>query len=222
MSPIRVAIAEDHQSIVDGYLYRLKGSGVRVVGMARYGEQIEPLLAEHPADVLILDVHLPTSATDSTPFPVLSLLPRLRLTHPQLRVLVISMLNRPALIEALIQAGISGYILKDDYTSIQKLARIVERVGQGAIYFSPGATRQRPASLNQPLTARQLEALSLCTRYPDENTRALASRLGISASTLRNLLSACYQRLGVRTRAAAIARASQLGLLPGQPESNDT
>jgi DNA-binding CsgD family transcriptional regulator len=68
------------------------------------------------------------------------------------------------------------------------------------------------------LTPRQLEALSLCASHPDGETGLLANQLGVTGSTLRNLLSNSYLRLGVRTRAAAIAKAHQLGILPVEPE----
>jgi hypothetical protein len=63
-----------------------------------------------------------------------------------------------------------------------------------------------------------LEALSLCAAYPDAETDFLAQKLGVTGSTLRNLLSGTYFRLGVRTRAAAIAKAHQLGIIPVEPE----
>ena len=119
---------------------------------------------------------------------------------------------------AFVNAGISGYIFKDDQASIQQLAKIVEIVAGGGIYFSQGAYRdlrgEQPESI---LTPRQLQALSLCAAQPDGDALALANKLGITGSTLRNLLSGAYLRLGVRTRAAAIAKAYQLGIFPPAP-----
>jgi hypothetical protein len=59
----------------------------------------------------------------------------------------------------------------------------------------------------------------LCAAQPDGDTVVLADKLGITGSTMRNLLSGAYLRLGVRTRAAAIARAQQLGIFPALPEA---
>ena len=58
----------------------------------------------------------------------------------------------------------------------------------------------------------------MCASQPDGDTVFLANELGVTGSTLRNLLSSSYLRLGVRTRAAAIAKAHQLGILPVEPE----
>jgi DNA-binding CsgD family transcriptional regulator len=96
------------------------------------------------------------------------------------------------------------------------LANVVKTVAEGGVYMSQGA--YPGVSVVQPeliLTARQLEAISLCMAYPNLTTNALAARLNISTSTCRNLLSGAYQRLGVQNRAAAIAEAQRLGILPG-------
>jgi len=63
-----------------------------------------------------------------------------------------------------------------------------------------------------PLTDRQLEAISLCMAYPDATTFELAQKMQVSNSTVRNLLSGAYLRMGVHTRAAAIAKVQRLGI----------
>ena len=220
MAPeIRVAILDDHQSIVDGYIYRLNSTpAIKVVGSASFGEDLEPLLTNHPADVLLLDIHVPTSSNNQNPFPVLHVIPKILEIFPNLSVLVISMLVQQTLIESLIDAGVSGYIFKDDSASIQQLSQIVTMVANGGIYFSQKAylklNRTAAKQKDNTMTARQLEVLSLCAAYPDYSTSELAQHLGIAPSTLRNLLSGAYLRLGVRTRVAAVAKIQQLGLIP--------
>jgi DNA-binding NarL/FixJ family response regulator len=218
LSQIRVAILDDHQSIIDGFTYRLSmDPDIQIVATAVCGEDLEPMLAEHTVDVLLLDVSVPNSPEDHNQYPVLHVIPRLLQAYPELSILVISMFTQRSLIEALVNTGISGYIFKDDQVSIQQLDKIVRIVGNGGIYFSQGAYRDPfGGSPDSVLTPRQLEALSLCASHPDADTILLASELGVTGSTLRNLLSGCYLRLGVRTRAAAISRAHQLGILPDQ------
>jgi two-component system capsular synthesis response regulator RcsB len=216
---VRVAILEDHQGVIDGYMYRLGNSPeIQVVGSAYYGEDLEPLLDQHPSDVLILDLNIPISEENRAHYPILNLVCNLRKKYPGLRLLAISRLTDKALIEALVDAGISGYIFKDDQASIQQLAKIVLMTAGGGIYFSQGAyeslRRNGSQEKHSPLTLRQMEILSICAAYPDVTTSELAGRLGIASSTLRNLLSETYLRLEVRTKAAAISRARQMGLLP--------
>jgi len=215
-SRIRVAIMEDHQSIIDGYVYRLsENTNIDIVGMGAYGEDIEPMLKIYPADVLLLDINLPTSTSNPNPFPVLYVIPRLLEQHPHLSILIISMLTQRTLVESMVNIGVSGYIFKDDQASIQQLAKIVTIVANGGIYFSKNAYTEMRGSSSEPiLTPRQLEVLSLCAAYPDISTSVLAEKLDIASSTLRNMLSEVYLRLGVRTRAAAIVKGQQLRILP--------
>ena len=215
-SRIRVAIMEDHQSIIDGYVYRLsENTNIDIVGMGAYGEEIEPMLKINPADVLLLDINLPTSTSNPNPFPILYVIPRLLEQHPHLSILIISMLTQCTLVESMVKIGVSGYIFKDDQASIQQLAKIVTIVANGGIYFSKNAYTEMRGSSSEPiLTPRQLEVLSLCAAYPDISTSVLAEKLDIASSTLRNMLSEVYLRLGVRTRAAAIVKGQQLRILP--------
>jgi DNA-binding NarL/FixJ family response regulator len=231
-SRIRVIILEDHQSTADGYVYRLKDlPEVEVVGTAASGAELESLLAEHPADVALLDVNVPTAPDNPNPYPILHVIPELLQKYPGLTVLVISMLTDRALIQAVMNAGASGYILKDDSAAIRELGPILLSVAGGGVYLSQQAHQQlfkRPPKQGEPvLTLRQLEALSLCAAYPDHSTADLASKLGVNHSTLRNLLSGAYLRLGVRSRTAAVAKARRLGLITPEaaaswPEEPDT
>jgi DNA-binding NarL/FixJ family response regulator len=221
--PIRVAILDDHQSIIDGYQLRLgKLPDFEIVATAYYGEELEPMLAAYPTDVLVLDVTVPASATNPNPYPILHLIPKLLQRYPTLVVLVVSMHDDRALIQAVIEAGASGYILKDDREAIVDLAAVVRTVAHGGIYFSRQAhqqLRQYGAAPDEPLlTQRQLEVLSMCAAYPNLSTSDLAQKLNIANSTMRNLLSEAYLRLQVINRTAAIAKARQLGLITPYPK----
>ena len=213
---IRVTIIEDHQSIIDGYIYRLSANPqIEVVATTMYGEELESILAEHPTNVLIADINVPTAQDNRNPYPILHLIPKLLQKHPDLNILVISMYNKPTIIQTVMEAGASGYILKDDQATIQDLANVVTMVAKGGIHLSQPAFEQlfKRAIPESTLTQRQLEALSLCAAYPDASSAELASRLGVANSTMRNLLSGAYLHLKVHTRAAAIIKATQLGLI---------
>jgi two-component system nitrate/nitrite response regulator NarL len=215
---IRVTILDDHQGIIDGYLYRLSSaSGFEVAATISYGEELEPSLATYPSDVLLLDISVPTSAKNPNPYPILYEIPNLLQKYPNLNILVISMHADRGLIRAVMEAGASGYILKDDRASIQKLGNIVRSIANGGIYFSQKAHQlmltQKTTPSSERLSARQMEALSLCAAYPDATTAQLAEKMSVSNSTVRNLLSGAYVRLGVHNRTAAIEQARQLGLI---------
>ena len=204
MKKVRVTILDDHQGILDGYMYRLgKVQQIEVVDAIRFGNDLEPSLARHPADVLLLDVSAPMAADDPTPFPIQHIISKLTHDCPELAILVISMYTEPTLIRAMLEAGASGYILKDDQRAIEDLGGIVLSVAGGGIYFSERVQRHLIEKKDQPnlLSPRQLEALSLAASYPNSTTAELAYWMGIANSSIRNLLSSAYLKLGVGTRA---------------------
>jgi DNA-binding NarL/FixJ family response regulator len=215
-APIRVAIVEDHQSIIDGYLFRLqKAAGIGVVGFCYYGEDIEPLLAKQPVDVLLLDAQIPTAADNLAPFPLLVLLPKLLIRYPEMRALVITMHNSRSFIEHAMESGASGYVMKNDYSTIENLDSVIRSIASGGVYFSQEVSqilRKHQGGENE-LTPRQRDALALCAAYPNETTAMLARRLGVADSTMRNLLSGAYLKLDARNRAAALEEAHRRGYL---------
>ncbi|HLO17149.1 MAG TPA: response regulator transcription factor, partial [Anaerolineales bacterium] len=215
---VRVAILDDHQSIIDGFIYRLGGTPeIEVVATATFGDDLEPILTKHPADVLLLDLSVRTSPENPNPFPILYIIPKLLQKYPNLSVLVISMFSEPGLMRSLMEAGASGYILKDDQGAFRELGNIVLSIAHGGIYFSKKAHNlylQSDSLTNgEALTPRQMEVLSLCAAYPDASTADLAQMMTISNSTVRNLLSSVYLRLGVHSRTAAVEKAREMGLV---------
>jgi DNA-binding NarL/FixJ family response regulator len=221
---IQVVILEDHQGIIDGYQFRLSNlADIEVIATIGYGEELEPVLARHPVDLLLLDVSVPTSPENRNPYPILFVIPKLLKLYPNLTVLVVTMHNQRTLIRAILEAGATGYVLKDDQASIKELPSIIRMLVGGGIHLSQSAYQlvmnPQGSNLDQPLNARQLEALSLCAAYPDASTAELAEHMNIEGSTLRNLLSGAYLKLGVRTRAAAIAKARQMELISPEGSS---
>jgi two-component system nitrate/nitrite response regulator NarL len=219
---IRVTILDDHQSIIDGYVYRLSSvPGLEIAATIYYGEELEPTLAVHPTDVLLLDINVPTSAENTQPYPILYSIPSLLEKYPDLHILVISMYAERGLIRAVTEAGASGYVLKDDRSMLQDLGNVVRLIASGGIYFSQKAYQlllsQKTVPSGEHLSTRQLEALSLCASYPDWTSADLAEKMSASRSTVRNLLSGAYLRLGVHNRPAAIAKARQQGLITPDP-----
>lgn len=220
---IRVTILDDHQSIVDGYRFRLsKIPQIEVIDTLEHGEDLEAALKKQVPDILLLDVHVPVSAENQNPYPILQIIPDLLQRYPDLVILVISMYAERGIIRAVMENGASGYILKDDQKTIQDLGNVILLVANGGIYLSEKARaaymKNRSAVSDEPLTGRQMKVLSLCAAYPDHTTSELAREMNVANSTVRNMLSEMYIRLGVHSRAAAIARARQLGLIaPDSP-----
>jgi two-component system, NarL family, nitrate/nitrite response regulator NarL len=221
---VRVAILDDHQSIIDGYIYRLSSTPeIEVVATATHGEELEPSLVKHPVDVLLLDLSVRTSPENSNPFPILHIIPKLLQKYSNLSILVISMFAEPGLMRSLVEAGVSGYVLKDDQAAFRDLGNIVLSIAHGGIFFSKKAhslyMQSDVMNGGELLTPRQMEVLSLCAAYPDASTSDLAQMMAISNSTVRNLLSNLYFRLGVHSRTAAVEKAREMGLVTPRPPS---
>ncbi len=219
---IRVSILDDHQSIVDGYRFRLGNSQrVQIVATMSYGEELESTLKKNPTDVLLLDINVPTSQHNPNPYPILYEISSLLQRYPDLTILVISMHAERGMIRAVMEAGASGYILKEDQSTLQDLENVVISVSNGGIHLSRQAhdaiLRRNPMGEESLLSQRQREALSLCLSYPNSSTADLAKKMSISHSTVRNLLSGSYLKLGVRNRIAAVAKARQMGLISPEP-----
>ncbi len=216
-SMFTVAILENHQGTIDGYTYRLSMvPEIKIKATCLYAEELEKLLKKEPVDLLITAIDVHVGKENRNPFSILYFIDEIKKEWPLLKLLVISYVNQHQLVRSLLEAGINGFILKDDQQSIQQLGKIVEVIAGGGVYFSDGLRQDLYSQSASPmsLTRRQFEVISLCAAYPDEDTFTLAKRLHISGSTLRNILSAIYEKMGVRTRAAAILKARQLGIIP--------
>jgi len=224
---IRVTILDDHQTILDGYHLRLDRSPrVEITATIHYGDQLEATLKKYPTDVLLLDVGVPASAENPNPYPILHIIPSLLQVYPDLAILVISMYAERNLIRAIMEVGASGYILKEDQAILQDLENVIVSVSNGGIHLSRPAKeallRSGEAEPGSVLARRQLEVLSLCLSYPESSTAELARKMSISNSTVRNLLSSAYIKLGVHNRIAAMSKARQLGLISPEPPTIPT
>jgi DNA-binding NarL/FixJ family response regulator len=110
------------------------------------------------------------------------------------------------------QAGVQGYLLKDDALTAH-LVEAIRTVDGGGAYFSE-RIRHLLGETEWLLTRRQQEILSLLATEPDLPRLVLARRLHISQNTLSDHLRKIYQILGVNTLPAALLKAMHLGLLP--------
>lgn len=219
---IHVAILDDHLPTVLGYVALLEQEPrIEVTNKLSYGEELEFALEKNPIDVLLLDVNVPITKDTKNPYPILNIIPNLLQKYENLSILVISMHDDRGLIRAVMEAGASGYILKDDETVLKNLGNVVKTIAEDGIYFSQSThdlyAKSLSAQSDEHLSARQLEALSLCAAYPDSTSAEFAQKMKIKNSTVRNLLSNAYVKLGVRNRAAAIAKARELGLITPYP-----
>ena len=213
---IRIGVLDDHIATARGYKSKLeKNPSLSVVWIANYYQEVDCYLNTYHTDLLLLDIEVSNSPDSPEPYPILHAIPSLLEKFPEIRIVVISMHNRPVLIKAVKNAGACGYILKDDVQSYEKLDEIlIDIIHYDSIYFSPEARRVLTNPEEIPsLTPRQNEILSLIASNPTMKTKDMAEQLFVSPSTIRNHLSEIYLVLEVNSRSSAILKAQQLGLI---------
>jgi DNA-binding NarL/FixJ family response regulator len=212
---LRVVVADDHPMFREGLAATIASLPRReVVGQAATGLEAVELADQAQPDVVVMDLHMPQmNGIDATR--------HITQTHPQVAVLVLTMLEDDASVVSAMQAGARGYLLKE--ANRAEIARALEAVAAGEVIFGPSVAARVLALFNtaagahQPgqvaafpeLTEREQEILELVAR--GLSNPAIASRLFLSEKTVRNHVSNVFAKLHVTDRAAAVARARDRG-----------
>ncbi len=204
---IRILIADDHPVVRDGLSGIFGGAeDLEVVGLASDGEEAVELARRLKPDVVLMDLRMPRMDGVTA----------IRQLAPAQRILVLTTFDADTDVLPAIEAGATGYLLKDAPRS--ELYRAVRAAARGeAVLSPPVATRVlRAARSDEPsLSAREVEILELVAR--GTTNREAAERLFISEATVKTHLIHIYAKLGVPDRASAVAAAYDRGLL--QPRS---
>jgi two-component system response regulator DesR len=194
---IRVVIAED-QAMVLGALAALLEieEDIEVVGRAPDGETALALCIEKKPDVLLTDIEMPKMSG-------LELAAAIRRNGVSSRVIILTTFGRPGYLRRALEAGASGYLLKD--SPAEQLSNAVRRVHQGGRVIDPQLAAGA-WSEPDPLTDRERQVLRMAG---DGQTSAdIVAALRLSEGTVRNYLSEAINKLGAANRieAARIAR----------------
>jgi len=198
---VRVVIAED-QAMVRGALaalLELEGD-IEVVAQASDGDEALALVKEHEPDVLVTDIEMPGSTGLELAAAVAELRHRGELAT---KVVILTTFARAGYLRRALDAGATGYLLKDAPAS--QLADALRRVHAGGRAVDPELAVEAWGE-EDPLTDRERRVLRLAAE--GHTTAAIASALGLSEGTVRNYLSEAIGKLGASNRieAARIAR----------------
>lgn len=212
--PIRILLCDDHPVFRRGLRALLEEfDDLAVVGEAADGEQALALAATAAPHVVVMDLHLPgINGVEATR--------RVVARDPDAAVLVLTMFEDDRYLGAALRAGARGYLVKG--AEHDEILRGIRAVARGEVMLgravSPMLTdafaAPGPPSAFPQLSAREEEILALVSG--GLSNQEIAARLFLSPKTVRNNVSGILAKLGVDTRAAAIAKARDAGV--GAPD----
>ncbi len=208
---IRVLIVDDHPVVRDGLRGVLDGEpDMQVVGEAGHGAEALARIGAAAPDVVLMDLRMPTMGG-------VEAITALRTAAPGVRVLVLTTFDTDRDVLPAIEAGATGYLLKD--TPREELLRAVRAAHRGEAVLSPAVAGRLMGQVRTPtpdaLSARELDVLRLVAA--GSTNRDAARQLFISEATVKTHLLHIYAKLEVRDRASAVAAGYQRGLLHATP-----
>lgn len=213
----RVVIADDHDLTRMGLRSMVEGErGLELVGEGCNGQEALALCHQHQPDMAILDVRMPK-------LDGLATTRLLKQELPLTSVLLVSLHATPEYILEAVEAGASGYVLKD--APLHELAAAIRQVLRGESMLTEALAARMLRRLSKdpdiqqpplvdPLTPRELEVLRLVAQ--GKSNRMIAERLVIAPGTVKLHVEHIIAKLGVSDRTQAAVRAIQIGLLRGE------
>ena len=201
---ISVLLVEDHNLVRRGFRRMLEDEpDVEVVGEANDGyEAVEKAEALHP-NVIVMDFALPSMNGAVATRHILK-------SSPETAVLILSMHSEPSYVRTCLDAGASGYLLKNAMDL--ELVEAVKRVAAGERVLDPRLGAIGDASKDRPvLTTRELEVLQLIVN--GKSNREIAAVLGLSANTVAVHRANLMQTLGIHNTAELVVYAIREGLV---------
>ena len=200
---IKVLLADD-QALVRGARAALRALVPALEGVAEVGRGDEVVDAARVsgADVCLLDIEMPGVDGIAAAAAVRSAL-------PGVRTLVVTTFGRPGYLRRALEAGASGFVVKD--TPARQLAEAVRRVHAGLRVVDPSLATESLVDGANPLTDREREVLGVALR--GGTVAAIAGVVHLSQGTVRNHLSSAIGKTGTSTRAEAARVAQDRGWL---------
>ncbi|MGN6577569.1 MAG: response regulator [Nocardioides sp.] len=211
VSGLRVVVVDDHPVFRQGLRFLLEDLGVVVVAEAADGAAGVDAVLDHRPDVVLMDLQMPgVSGVEATR--------RLTAELPEVKVLVLTMVDDDQAVFAAVRAGALGYLLKG--AGAAEIGRALASIAAGDGVFGADVARRLrtffsggTAATAVPFPAlsdREREVLALIAEGASNGD--IARRLFLSDKTVRNYVSSIFTKLGVDNRSAAIVLAREAGL----------
>lgn len=198
---ITIVVADD-QAMLRGALAALLElePDLRVVGVASDGEEAVRVVAETNPEVCLMDIQMPGMDGIAATRAV-------RAANDGTRVLIVTTFARPGYLRAALDAGASGFVVKD--APVEQLADAVRRVHAGLRVVDPALAEASLFEGANPLSEREQQVLRLAA--DGRSAAVIASEVFLSPGTVRNNLSAAIGKVGASNRAQAVRMAQDKG-----------
>ncbi len=234
---IRVVLAEDNLLVREGVrrlLETRKDATIEVVASCADLDALLEAVETMQPDVVVTDIRMPPTQTEEG----LQIAARLRKSHPQIGVVLLSQFDAPVYARALLEEGSAGraYLLKERVSDPEQLVGAIREVARGGSVIDPkvvetlvaalgavtpeaepaATAEQRAATsakggLAEPLTERELEVLRLVA--DGDSNQDIARKLVVSLATVKTHINHIFGKLDAESRVQVVARARTLGLL---------
>jgi DNA-binding NarL/FixJ family response regulator len=204
---IRLLIADDHPVVRDGLRGMLASEAdFEVVGEAASGDEAVRLTERERPDVVLMDLQMPGVDGPTATAEIAG-------RFPETRVLVLTTYDTDADILRAVEAGATGYLLKD--TPRERLFPAIRSAARGETVLAPAVATRLVSRMRVPaeeaLTSREIEVLGLVAR--GASNADVAASLFISEATVKTHLLHIFGKLGVDDRTAAVVAALQRGII---------
>jgi DNA-binding NarL/FixJ family response regulator len=206
---IRILLVDDHPIVREGLRGMLTTEpDFDVVGQGSSGPEGVALCRTLTPDVVLMDLQMPGGDGVTATRAIIG-------AHTDIKVLILTTYETDSDIVRAVEAGASGYLLKD--ISLAELAKAIRSTVSGGTVLAPSVAASLMSAMRHPepsgpkLSAREIEVLRLVAQGLTNS--AIGRRLYIGEATVKTHLLRSYQKLGVDDRTAAVTRGVQLGVL---------
>ena len=203
MTPIRVLLAEDQAMIREALAALLSfEDDIEVVAQVGRGDEVTAAALASKPDVALLDIEMP--GMDG-----LTAAAALSQASPGTKIVILTTFGRPGYLRRAMEAGASGFVVKD--SPADRLARTIRQVLSGQRVIDPELAAAALSEGASPLTPRERDVLA--ASRDGAAIAEIAAALYLSEGTVRNYLSACIQKTVARNRTEALRVAEDRGWL---------
>jgi DNA-binding NarL/FixJ family response regulator len=208
----KIVLAEDHILVREGIKKIIEAlPGLQVVGEVGDGLELLEFLKKVAVDMVILDISMPS-------LPGIEATREIKKAYPTVSVLILTMHKKKEYLNNAIEAGVDGYLLKED--APKELLNAINQIRQGMVYVSPllsgdlanlyvQSQRQKEAEPSSPLTPREIEIITLIAE--GKTSKEIAEILFLSFRTIQNHRTKIMRKLNLKKNTDLVKYAIRKG-----------